>query len=145
MYPFHYSADLVQSVGVLISALVIYFYGSNHGQEVTEWNSYHLFDPIATYVFSILSLLATLPVIKSCYYLIMESSPPNIDLDELKKECQNVEGVIEVHDIHAWDLKPGKSVVIGHVIAKPGAERIALMGLTDLCRRKKLYHSTFQV
>jgi Co/Zn/Cd efflux system component len=26
--------------------------------------------------------------------------------------------VIDVHDIHVWDLKPGKTVMIAHVFAK---------------------------
>ena len=81
MYLSFYSADLIQSVGVVISALVIYFFGSDHGGDVTEWNAYHLFDPIATYIFSILSLIATVPIIQNCYYLMMESTPAHIDLD----------------------------------------------------------------
>lgn len=86
MYLIAYSADLVQSLGVVVSALIIYFFGSNNGAEVTEWNSFHLFDPIATYFFSILSLIATIPVIQNCYYLILESVPDHVDLDALKTE-----------------------------------------------------------
>lgn len=86
MYLTTYSADLVQSLGVVVSAVIIYFFGSNNGAEVTEWNSFHLFDPIATYIFSILSLLATLPVIHNCYQLILESVPEHVDLDSLRTE-----------------------------------------------------------
>ncbi len=112
---------------------------------MTEWNAYHLFDPIATYIFSILSLLATIPVIHNCYYLVLESAPNHIDLDELREECQKIDGVIDVHDIHVWDLKPGKTVMMAHVLAREGTERSVLMNLTDLSRRKKIFHSTFQV
>jgi Co/Zn/Cd efflux system component len=145
MYASNYPADLVQSVGVVLSAIVIYFYGSNNGQEVTEWNAYHLFDPIATYLFSILSLIATLPVVRNCYYLIMESTPAHLNLDDLRREFEKIEGVIDVHDIHVWDLKPGKTLMIAHVLAKKDTERGVLTRLTDLCRKKRIYHSTFQV
>ena len=50
-----------------------------------------------------------------------------------------------MHDIHVWDLKPGKTIMIAHVIARQGMERTVLTKLTDLCRGKKIYHSTFQV
>jgi Co/Zn/Cd efflux system component len=92
-----------------------------------------------------LSLIATIPVIHNCYYLLLESTPNHIDLDDLKEECERINGVIDVHDIHVWDLKPGKTIMIAHVLAKKGTERAVLMGLTDLCRQKKIYHSTFQV
>jgi len=117
---FYNLADTVQSVGVLIAALVIYFFGSNSGAEVTEWNAWHLFDPISTYIFSVLSLVSTYPIIKNCYYLIMESTPDEIDLDELRGEFENIYGVVDVHDIHVWDLKPGKTIIIGHVLTMAG-------------------------
>ena len=139
------AADLIQSVGVLVSALVICFVGSNNGAEVEEWNAWHLFDPLATYLFSILSLLSTFPVVRNCYYLIMEATPDYLDLEELKREFEGIEGVIDVHDIHVWDLKPGKTIVIAHVLAAKGMERAVLTDLTDLCRVRRIFHSTFQV
>lgn len=50
-----------------------------------------------------------------------------------------------MHDIHVWDLKPGKTVLIAHVLAKKDAEREVLVKLSDISRGKKIYHSTFQV
>ena len=140
-----YAADLIQSVGVLASALVIYFAGSDNGAEVTEWNAWHLFDPIATYLFSILSLLSTIPVVRNCYFLIMEATPDYVDLVALKVEFEAIDGVLDVHDIHVWDLKPGKTIMIAHVLAAKGMERSVLTDLTDLCRVKRIFHSTFQV
>lgn len=75
----------------------------------------------------------------------MESTPENINLDHLREEFEAIEGVIDVHDIHVWDLKPGKTIIIAHVLSKMGMERAVLTSLTDLCRHKRIYHSTFQV
>ncbi len=64
---------MVMSVGLIISSLVIFFLGTPNGrmEDVTEWNAWHLFDPISTYVFSIVSLISTFPIIKNSYYLMM--------------------------------------------------------------------------
>lgn len=35
--------------------------------------------------------------------------------------------------------------MIAHVLAKKDSERAVLTQLTDLCREKRIYHSTFQV
>ena len=53
--------------------------------------------------------------------------------------------MIYVHDIHIWDLKPGNTILIAHILAKTGMERAVLTKLTDLSRMKKIYHSTFQI
>lgn len=50
-----------------------------------------------------------------------------------------------MHDLHVWDLKPGKTVVIAHVFAKANTERQVLIKLSDIARAEKIYHSTFQV
>lgn len=113
------------SIGLLIASVIIVFKGTPEGNlnEVTEWNSWHLCDPIATYIFSVVSLISTLPVIRNSYYLLMECTPSYIDIAKMKKEIESVAGVIDVHDLHVWDLKPGKTVVIAHVFAKPNTER----------------------
>lgn len=108
------------SVGLIVSSLVIFFFGNPNGYmgEVTEWNAWHLFDPIATYIFSIVSLASTIPVIKNSYYLLMETTPSYFKIDEIKVRLEKIDGVIDVHDIHVWDLKPGKTVMIAHILAK---------------------------
>lgn len=135
------------SIGLIISSLVIFFLGNpgEYMDDVTEYNHWHLFDPISTYVFSIVSLASTIPVIKNAYNLLMESTPAYIDIEQLQLEFEEVEGIIDVHDIHVWDLKPGKTMVIAHVMAKTGTERQVLIGLSDIARQKRIYHSTFQI
>ena len=78
---------MIMSVGVVVSSLVIFLLG-NPGEyldDVTQWNAWHLFDPISTYIFSIFTLLSTIPVIRNSYNLMMESTPAYINIDDLQK------------------------------------------------------------
>jgi len=75
----------------------------------------------------------------------MEGTPSYINLAELKRKCEEIDGVINVHDIHVWDLKPGKTCMIGHILARKGTERKVLVELSDIARHNKIFHSTFQV
>lgn len=77
-------------------------------------------DPISTYVFSTIVIVSTWPITKNCYYLIMEATPDDVELSEVQKEFEEVEGVIDVHDLHVWELRPGKRMLICHVFAKMG-------------------------
>lgn len=51
---------------------------------------------------------------------MMETTPDRFDLGELKRDIEAIEGVIDVHDLHIWDLRPGKTLLIAHVIAGKG-------------------------
>jgi Co/Zn/Cd efflux system component len=75
----------------------------------------------------------------------MEATPEKIDLEKLRTEFEAIRGVIDVHDLHVWDLRPGKTLMIAHVIAEKDMEREVLTVLTEKCRKLKIYHSTFQV
>lgn len=78
---------MIMSIGLVIAAVLIVLKGTPQGKlnEVTEWNSWHLCDPIATYIFSIVSLASTLPVIRNSYYLLMECTPSYIDIGKMKR------------------------------------------------------------
>lgn len=65
-------------------------------------------------------VISTIPIVKNCYRLMMETTPDRFDLGELKRDIEAIEGVIDVHDLHIWDLRPGKTLLIAHVIAGKG-------------------------
>jgi len=79
----HVLGDLIQSIGVLIAAILIYVYGKN-AEGVYEYNSWHLADPITTYIFSILVLFTTTSIIKDSIYILMEGTPTGIEIKEIE-------------------------------------------------------------
>jgi len=66
----HAIGDLCLSLGVCISATVIYYHPT-----------YTIADPICTFIFSVIVCVTAFPVIKSCTLVLMEKSPPEIDVE----------------------------------------------------------------
>lgn len=62
--------DMLMSVGVIIAALIIYFYPS-------MW----IADPLCTYLFSVIVMTTTLPIIKNVIGIMMEGAPKSIDVE----------------------------------------------------------------
>ena len=60
----HAIGDLLQSIGVIIAAVLI-----------SIWPQAKIADPICTYLFSILTILTTVPVFKDCLSVLMEEQP----------------------------------------------------------------------
>jgi len=68
----HVLGDILQSIGVLIAALLIYFLGRSDNNTFNPWM---YADPICTYVFSILVIFTTVGVAKECIRVLMEGTP----------------------------------------------------------------------
>jgi len=64
----HVLGDLIMSIGVIIAATVIWFAPS------LWW-----FDPLCTFVFSIMIVFTSMPTIKKCLRVIMEGAPDYVD------------------------------------------------------------------
>ena len=65
----HILGDIIQSIGVVIAALVIFFKPE-----------YRLADPICTFVFTILCIFTTIPIFRECISVLMEATPKDIDV-----------------------------------------------------------------
>lgn len=112
---------------------------------MTEFNNWHYLDPLTTYVFCILVILSTWPITKQCYFIILESTPEDVDSLKIVEEFENADGVKDIHDFHVWQLRPGKFLLTAHVFSEKDREKYVLHELTTISRRYKIYHTTIQV
>lgn len=101
----HAVGDLIQSVGVLIAALIIWYR--------PEWRIADLF---CTILFSILVLGSTWFLARDTIHILMEGTPAEICPRTLREQLAQVEGVMAVHDLHVWSLAPGKASATVHVV-----------------------------
>jgi cation diffusion facilitator family transporter len=82
----HIIGDIVQSVGVVIAAIIIYIN-----------QNYHIADPICTFIFSVIVFFTTINITKKCINILMEACPENINSEEVKITLmENVLNLIRV-------------------------------------------------
>ena len=75
----HVLGDLLMSVGVIIASVIIYF--------KPEWR---IADPLCTFLFSIIVVFTTIPVVKECTFVLLEGSPDSIDVEDLTADLLNI-------------------------------------------------------
>lgn len=93
-------------------------------------------DPIASLLITILITISTLPLIKSASRVLLQSSPLGVDMELLKREVENVEGVLGVHDFHVWQLSEVKWVASVHLLVdKSRGEEKGFMGVAGDVKR----------
>lgn len=101
----HVVGDFLQSLGVLIAALVIYFEPS-----------YAIVDPICTFLFSIIVLVTTLNIIRDATNVLMEGIPDGINFIEVREKLQTLPGVVKVHNLRIWSLSLDKIAISTHLV-----------------------------
>lgn len=87
----HVVGDFLQSVGVLIAALVIHYRPD-----------YAIVDPICTFLFSIIVLVTTINIIKDAINVLMEGMPDGVNFIEVRESLQDLKSVIRVHNLRIW-------------------------------------------
>nr|XP_014339958.1 PREDICTED: zinc transporter 8-like [Latimeria chalumnae] len=100
----HVIGDLLQSVSVLVSALIIFFKPE-----------YKIADPICTFVFSVFVLVTTVTILRDILLVLMEGTPIGMNYNVVKEKILTVNGVKAVHNLHLWALTMNQVVLSAHI------------------------------
>jgi cobalt-zinc-cadmium efflux system protein len=104
-------------------------------------------DAIAALVVAALMLKAGVSLVRDSGRIFLEAAPVNLDPQALGAELCAVEGVVEVHDLHVWEITSGEPAASAHILVAEGLDchqiRVQIEAL--LAERHQLTHSTLQV
>lgn len=130
----HVIGDLLGSVAALASGLTIM---------LTGWTP---IDPILSLVICALILIAALRLLKTALGVVMERVPARLDLEEVRGAMHGVEGVVEIHDLHIWQISSERIALSAHVVTNDLGDWPALLGRINamLLERFRIDHPTLQ-
>ena len=86
----HFLGDLLNSVGVIISSIIIYF------------TNFVYIDIIMSVVISVIIFIGGYKISKEAFFILMEAVPSEVDLNTLRKELLNIDGIKNIHELHVW-------------------------------------------
>nr|CCC92555.1 unnamed protein product [Trypanosoma congolense IL3000] len=140
----HALGDCVQSVGVIIAGVFIYIANrSSYGVPSYRYSIYNLADPLCSLMFAAITLNMTRPLLRDLLDILMESTPPGIDYEELYNALKRIKGVEGVHDLHVWSISSDYAAMSVHLEADN--KDAALQEAQQLCKRFGIGHTTIQV
>ncbi|NOJ61593.1 cation diffusion facilitator family transporter [Arthrobacter sp. 260] len=133
--------DALGSVAVIVAAIIITF---------TGWVQA---DALVAMLIGVLILPRTFILLRETINVLLESTPRNIDLEDIRSHIIGTAGVREVHDLHITQIATGLPVLTAHVVVE---EEIITLGrsheMLDLLQECVLAHfeisiehSTFQL
>ena len=99
----HVMGDLLGSVAALIAAGVIL------------WTGWTPIDPILSVLVALLILRSAWQVVCASGHILLEGAPAHLDVDRIADDLTaSVDGVEEIHHVHAWSITQERSMVTLH-------------------------------
>lgn len=131
----HVIGDMLGSVGAIAAALLIYFF---------DWG---IADPIASVVVAILIIISGFRVVRDSFHILMEGTPDQVDMEEVKNSLKELPNVSDVHDLHIWTITSGFLTMSCHVVIDENGNHDTVLaeGQRLLHDQFGIEHSTIQV
>jgi cobalt-zinc-cadmium efflux system protein len=104
-------------------------------------------DPIASILIAGFILPRTWRLLRDTIDVLLEATPRGMDLREVRRHLLEVDGVVDVHDLHAWTITSGVNVLSVHVVKSPDADAGRVLDALKDCvgGHFDVEHSTFQI
>ena len=130
----HMLADTLVSIGVVVSGVVI---------NLTGWT---IVDPIIGLVIAVVILVSTWELLSESLRMSTDAVPEGFDVDEIAKEIESQEGVLNVHHVHIWAISTTETALTCHIVIP---EATMLEEVTDrvkhLLDELGIHHSTLEL
>ena len=100
----HMLGDLLGSVAIVIGSLVIHVWG---------WSQ---IDPILSLAISGLIVWSAWDIIRESLNILLEGLPRGLNLGEVTAAMRLVSGVLDVHDLHIWNIGSNSRALSCHIL-----------------------------
>jgi cobalt-zinc-cadmium efflux system protein len=131
----HILTDLYGFIATVVAGIVILTTGFSRA------------DSIASLLVAALMLHAAYGLLKASGRVFMEAAPADVEPEQIGRVLAAEPGVVEVHDLHVWEVTSGFSALSAHVVVGPGEDchdlRRHLQSVVE--QRFGIRHTTLQV
>ena len=131
--------DLFGSGAVIIAAIVIV---------TTGWAQA---DAIASLLIAVMIVPRAVSLLREVASVLSESTPKGMQIAEIRTHILSTPGVVDVHDVHVWQLTRGAPVFTAHVVVDDAAlsdgRAAGILSHLQSCLDEHfdVEHSTFQL
>ncbi|MDX5423016.1 MAG: cation diffusion facilitator family transporter [Hymenobacteraceae bacterium] len=134
---FEVLSDMLTSIGVIVVGVIMW---------TTGW---YYADPILSAGIGLFILPRTWVLLKEAVGVLLEGTPADVNIEELRRCLAGVAGVEDVHDLHVWSLTSGVNAMSAHVVVSPDGSEDYNQLLTKLNKAVtssfKISHTTIQL
>ncbi|HEY1211683.1 MAG TPA: cation diffusion facilitator family transporter [Nitrososphaera sp.] len=132
----HVVYDTLSTVGVIIAGLI----ALNTGITIV--------DPLVAFLIAGFVARSAYFIVRRSTHILLEGAPNELDIREITNCLEQLEGVVEVHDLHVWTISTGMDALSGHVVVRDQLLSQSSKLLSDINKllavRYNISHTTIQ-
>lgn len=132
----HILSDALSSVGVIAAGVLIL------------WYQLYIIDTILTLIIAGYILWQSYYMLRKTINILMESTPAEIELPNIREAMAEVNGVLDIHHLHVWRLDERNILLESHVVIdKNDLNKMEFIkaSLKELLESKfNIHHSTLE-
>ena len=102
----HVLTDIYAFVGTAVAGLVIV---------LTGWQRA---DAVASLAVVVLMAWAAWGLLRDAGRILLQATPDELDLDDVRARLVTLAHVVEIHDLHAWTVTSGSTTLSAHVVVE---------------------------
>ena len=133
----HLMEDALGWVAVLIGAIVIYFTG------------YYIIDPILSLLIAAYIFVGAFRNLREVYYLMVQRSPSEVEVPQIRQELETLEGVRQITDLHIWSLEGTHHILSLHALVPPDlspeGQHALKTSMRGIISKHGEFHSTIEL
>jgi cobalt-zinc-cadmium efflux system protein len=133
----HVVYDTISSIAVITTG----FIALNTGITIV--------DPLVAFLIAGLVARSAYSIVRNSTLILLEGAPSELDIREILATLKELDGVVDVHDLHVWTISTGMDALSGHVVVRDQmlseANKLLSEINTVLAERYNITHTTIQM
>lgn len=131
----HLLADTGSSVATVVVGIVLLY------------TDFLLLDPIFAILIAAVILYSTRGLLGDSLNILLQGTPGDLDVDEIRAFLMELDGVVDVHDVHVWALSSEEYALSAHLVVSEGvdSDRVLERSRSALAARFDVGHATIQI
>ena len=133
----HVVYDTLSSVAVIITGLIAFYTGIT------------IVDSMVAFLIAGLVARSAYSIVRTSTHILLEGAPRELDMPDVIATLKQLDGVVDVHDLHIWTISTGMVALSGHVVVRDQMLSESGKLLEDINRvlaeRYHINHTTIQL
>jgi cobalt-zinc-cadmium efflux system protein len=111
------------------------------------WTGFNRADGIAALLIAVVMLRSAWNLLRTSGRILLEIAPEGVDVDDIGAALAAHPGVVQVHDLHVWELASDFTALSAHVLVEPEGDCHGVRRALEAVVRDRfgIRHTTLQV
>lgn len=131
----HVLGDALGSVGAILAGAIMLIFG------------WYVADPIISVLVSLLIVKSAWGIVKHSIHILMEGTPIMINQKDVITALLEIDGVVNVHDLHIWSITSGLDSLSCHILIEDHKDSQIILqeAINKIKTSFKIEHTTIQI